>query len=91
MDTQLKRHSFNTSLTDLFEGNTYQQVGEGGAGCQGLNDSPSLHGQQGVSHMARPQLDDAGGDVGLPPRSFLLVLLNHRGQALQNQVQSVLP
>ena len=72
-------------------GYTYQKVGEGRAGCQGLNDSPGLHGQQGVSHMAGPQLDDAGGDVGLPRRPLLLVLLDHRGQALQHQVQRVLP
>ena len=69
----------------------HQQVGEGRAGCQGFYDSPSLHGQQGVGNVVGPELDDTGGDVGLPPRSLLLVLLDHACQALQHQVQGVLP
>lgn len=68
----------------------YQEVGKGGAGCQGFNDSTSLHGQQRVGNVAGPQLDDTGGDVGLPAGSLLLVLCDHCGQALQHQVQSVL-
>ena len=85
----------NTSATygkiDGGRGSLYQKVGKGRASCQGFNDSTSLHGQQGVGNVAGPQLDDTGGDVGLPAGSLLLVLLDHCGQALQHQVQAVLP
>ena len=66
-------------------------MGKGRASRQGFYDSTSLHGQERVGNVAGPELDDAGGDVGLPAGSLLLVLLDHCGQALQHQVQGVLP
>ena len=84
-------HSVRECLKVCVDRGADQEVGEGGAGSQGLNDSRGLHGQHGVGNVAGPQLDDTRGDVGLPAGSLLLVPLDDCGQALQHQVQGVLP
>ena len=63
---------------------TDQEVGEGGASSQGLNDCTGLHGQHGVGNVVSPQLNDTRGDMPLPAGSLLLVPLYHCCQALQH-------